>query len=351
MIDFLQQYIGELQGAFFNPEKRVFVGYLAAAAGIALVWLLLVSRQSFAASCKTLFSAKVWWSRSAKADYLVFLCNRVFMLLLAPRLVSQLAIATALYFWLHEFWGGRPLLLAQAPDWVIGVLFTFCLFVVDDFSRYLVHRLLHEWPLLWAFHKVHHSAQTLTPMTVFRSHPMEAVIFSLRSICVQAGMIALFVFLLGDRAELVALFGANLFIFFFNVLGANLRHSHIPIYYWQPLEKLFLSPAQHQIHHSVDKKHWNKNYGVVLAIWDRLGGSHHHAEREEPLSFGLNAGQNAKSHSLQQIYLQPCLEALRILRRNGSKGLTCAARLARAAFAPLAIIRVNKKPKDSLSYE
>lgn len=58
--------------------------------------------------------------------------------------------------------------------------FTLCHFLLDDLSKYLVHRALYRWPVLWAFHKVHHSAITLTPLTVYRTHPLEAVLFSLR---------------------------------------------------------------------------------------------------------------------------------------------------------------------------
>ena len=57
---------------------------------------------------------------------------------------------------------------------------------------------MHKWPILWALHKVHHSATVLTPMTVFRTHPLEGIIFSLRSSLTQAISISSFVFLFGD---------------------------------------------------------------------------------------------------------------------------------------------------------
>ncbi|MEC7230725.1 MAG: sterol desaturase family protein, partial [Verrucomicrobiota bacterium] len=50
-------------------------------------------------------------------------------------------------------------------------LFYLFLFILDDFARYWLHRWLHAIPLLWSFHKVHHSASTLNPFTVFRTHP------------------------------------------------------------------------------------------------------------------------------------------------------------------------------------
>ena len=107
-----------------------------------------------------------------------------------------------------------------------------------------------EIPVLWAFHKVHHSATALNPLTVFRTHPIESIVFSLRGALVQGICIAVFVFFFGGQVQLVTVFGAGILNFLFNALGANLRHSHIPIGFWKPVEYVFISPAQHQIHHS-----------------------------------------------------------------------------------------------------
>ena len=62
-------------------------------------------------------------------------------------------------------------------------------------------------------------------------------------------------------------------IFIFNLLGANLRHSHIPIRFGKYFERVFISPAQHQIHHSNDSIHFDKNFGSIFAFWDGLFGT------------------------------------------------------------------------------
>ena len=105
---------------------------------------------------------------------------------------------------------------------------------------------MHKWPILWAIHKVHHSATFLTPMTVFRTHPLEGVVFSLRSAFTQAISISSFVFLFGPQVDIATILGANIFIFAFNIAGSNLRHSHIDIRYWKWLEYLIISPALHK---------------------------------------------------------------------------------------------------------
>jgi sterol desaturase/sphingolipid hydroxylase (fatty acid hydroxylase superfamily) len=137
---------------------------------------------------------------------------------------------------------------------------------------------MHKWPILWSLHKVHHSATVLTPMTVFRTHPLEGIIFSLRSSVTQAISISSFIFLFGNTVSLYTVLGVNIFVFIFNVLGSNLRHSHVGIQYWKWVEYIFISPAQHQLHHSIAKEHHDKNFGAALAIWDWFFGSLHHSK-------------------------------------------------------------------------
>ena len=78
---------------------------------------------------------------------------------------------------------------------------------------------MHKWHILWALHKVHHSATTLTPMTVFRTHPLEGVIFSFRGAITQAVTISSFIFLFGSNVDLFTVLGANIFTFLFNIFG------------------------------------------------------------------------------------------------------------------------------------
>ena len=107
---------------------------------------------------------------------------------------------------------------------VVMALFTLCLFIFDDLTKYIVHWMLHNVPCLWAFHKVHHSALSLTPLTIFRTHPIEIFVFSMRSIAVRAGLIATFIFFFGEGVDLITVLGVNVGLFIFHLLGSNLRH-------------------------------------------------------------------------------------------------------------------------------
>lgn len=314
------EYLDRVADPFINPQKRVFVGYLAAALLIALAVQLRLSDAPFRRVLAGLFSRRVWLSRSALADLKILFLNHVVMMGVGPRLLGTVAAATVLFEWLHIWFDGRPMLWPQAPGWAIAVLFTAALFLLDDLAKYLVHRAMHRWAVLWAFHKVHHTAETLTPLTVYRTHPVEGVVFGLRSVLVQAVAVAGFLFFFGSRAELMTVLGANAVLLLFNAAGANLRHSHVWISYGRWVEHVLISPAQHQIHHSTDPRHFDRNFGVVLAVWDWIGGSLCLAGRRENLRFGV-AGEVRPCHDLRTIYLAPFADAAACVVGGLTKGI------------------------------
>lgn len=315
------EYLDGLVDSFVDPKKRVFLGYLGSALVIALGIQLVFVGGGLGAALAKLFSRSIWWSASSKADYKMVLLNQAVMMGLAPRLLANLTVATLLFESLHIWFDGRVMVWPEAPGWAIAAAFTTVLFLLDDGSKYLLHRWLHRWPLLWCFHKVHHTAESLTPLTVFRTHPVEAVLFSLRATLVQAVATAVFLYLFGERAELVTVLGANVFLFLFHATGSNLRHSHAWISYGPVLEKLLISPAQHQIHHSAEVRHHDRNFGVVLALWDWMGGSLCLAERNQTLRFGVG-DPDPQAHTLGALYLEPFREAANNLVSTLTKGLS-----------------------------
>ncbi len=317
----LADYLERVIDPFINPQKRIFLGYLVTAIGIAVVAQMIVSRTRLRDAVSEFFARRIWFSSSAIADYKILLVNHALMMGIIPRLASKLVVATIIFEALHVWLDGRVFLWPSAPAWAIAGAFTVTLFLLDDLSKYLVHRALHRWSVLWAFHKVHHSAEVLTPLTVYRTHPVEGVIFALRSVLVQALAIAVFLFFFGDRTSLVTILGANAFLFFFNVAGSNLRHSHVWISYGKTLEHWLISPAQHQIHHSVEKEHHDRNFGAVLAIWDRIGGSLYLAGNANKVRFGDESGVST-DHRLTSLYVSPMIEAAHCLTRPIARGFS-----------------------------
>lgn len=315
---FLTDWVDGVLSAFLDPKKRVFCVYLLCALAIGLVWLR-AQGLSLREACKEIFSNRVWWCRSSRADYLIVIINQAVMQVLTPVIVTQLAVATFLFYKFHGITGGNTATGLTFSNTTVAVVFTSALFVLDDYSKFWLHRALHRFPCLWAFHKVHHTATVLTPLTVYRTHPVEGLLFSIRSAVVQGIAIATFISLFPGQVSLVTVLGANVFVVVFNVIGANLRHSQISLPYPRVVECVFMSPAQHQIHHSMAKVHHDRNFGVALSLWDSLAGTMSHSEANKPLRFGI-AGQSVP-HSLQAIYILPCAEAFAAARSGGRSAL------------------------------
>ena len=75
-----------------------------------------------------------------------------------------------------------------------------------------------------------------------------------------------------------------------------------------------ISPAQHQLHHSIAKEHHDKNFGATLAIWDWIFKSLHYSTDTEKLTLGLDENQTPKEHSLYSIYISPVVEITEIIK-------------------------------------
>ena len=312
MMDLTLDFLNALLLEVTNPQKRVYIGYLFSALCIAFLWLYFIEKLKFRAAASLIFSKRIWLSESSKADFKLLLLNRIILSAGAAAVVSQITISTFLYECLHSQNLVQPLVLHSTPKTVVCMAFTAFFFLLDDFSRFFLHRLMHKVPFLWSFHQVHHSAETMTPFTIFRTHPVEGIFFLIRTSVVQGLAISLFIYLFGNKVDLITIFGASVGVVVFHSLGSNLRHSHIKIRYPKFVERIFISPGQHQIHHSVDKQHFDKNFGVALAVWDLIYGSLAFSEKSEH-KFGLETKFGAKQ-DLLHLFAYPFKSALNTVK-------------------------------------
>ena len=99
--------------------------------------------------------------------------------------------------------------------------------------------------------------------------------------------------------------GMNVIAFVYYFMGYALRHSHFWISYGPVLSHVFISPAQHQIHHSADKKHWDKNFGGTFALWDWLFGTLYIPRKKEDLTFGIGRESEWEFPSVWSLYAKP----------------------------------------------
>ena len=271
-----------------DPAKRVFWGCLVSAALLAsLVVSIQVGRFDVRAQLKALFDRGYWLHASSAVDVsLMFFNHFLRVLLLVPLLGGHLAATLVVGRFLQRNLGDAPEL--DLPWLAIAAIYSVAIFVAQDLSRFLLHLAMHRCAPLWRFHRVHHSAPVLTPLTLFRVHPVEHVLYFLRSLAVFGLVSGTAIWLFGRNFAAFDILGVGLAGFLFNVAGANLRHSHVWLTFGR-FERWFVSPAQHQLHHS--REHGHCNLGSALAVWDRLAGTatpaHRLASREwRRLSFG-----------------------------------------------------------------
>ena len=195
------------------------------------------------------------------------------------------------------------------PDLYARGLATLAIFLGYEFGYWLNHYYSHRIPVLWEFHKVHHSAEVLTPLTVFRVHPIDMVLFYNFVSVFAGGANGLVNYMLGESAYQYSVSNSNILIVLFLHLFLHLHHSHIWITFQGLLGRVLLSPAHHQIHHSTNPAHFNKNLGSCLAIWDwAFGTLYIPSKQPEKLTFGVEPHTD-QAYTIRGGFLDPFVHA------------------------------------------
>tara|TARA_Y100001933_G_scaffold265152_1_gene335883 strand:- start:8418 stop:9299 length:882 start_codon:yes stop_codon:yes gene_type:complete len=144
--------------------------------------------------------------------------------------------------------------IAHWPRWVQLLVF----FVVLDFVQWFTHVLLHKYPVLWEFHKVHHSVKEMGFAAHLRFHWMENILYKpLKTIGVMV--------LGGFEPEQAYI------VHFAAIAIGHFNHSNIKITYG-PLKYLLNNPVMHLYHHAytIPEGSYGVNFGISLSIWDYL---------------------------------------------------------------------------------
>ncbi|MDG3584020.1 sterol desaturase family protein [Galbibacter pacificus] len=133
----------------------------------------------------------------------------------------------------------------------------FIFFIVADFVQWGTHILLHQVPILWNFHKTHHSVKEMGFAAHFRYHWMEPVVYK-SILYVPIAIIG------GFNIEAVAI------VHFFNITIGHLNHANIGWDYG-PFKYIFNNPKMHIWHHSKKiPNNYGVNFGITLSIWDYI---------------------------------------------------------------------------------
>ena len=278
---------------------------LSALAGATAVYLHSARRgRSLGGLVAFCFPRAVWRHRSARLDLLYFLVHRITWTALALPLLAAVALWSANDLrWLLERALGS---LALPPAWQAAgpVVAALVLMVAIDMALFAAHWLMHRVPALWEFHKVHHAAPVLTPLTAYRFHPVEEALTGGLVALVSGSAYGLLTSLWPAQLEPARLLGTAAGTAVFYLVFYNLRHSHVWLPYPRWLSHLLVSPAMHQLHHSCEARHHGRNLGFAFALWDWLAGSLYVPRKRERFRLGLG-GEESEYDSLAALYLRP----------------------------------------------
>ena len=169
-----------------------------------------------------------------------------------------------------------------------------CGVVALDLLNYALHRLYHNVRGLWRLHAVHHSDPGLDITTTLRHHPLEALL--------NATAFAGVALVIGITPTEVLVYGWLAWAVQFPA-HANIE---LPPRLAAMLQRILVTPAFHQVHHSRLQPETDSNYGEVFAFWDTLFRSARH-RGAAPIVYGLDSFRDARSQSLPRLLAQPLL--------------------------------------------
>lgn len=223
-----------------------------------------------------------------------WVCNVVLLAVISPVFASWVAIGVQAVglglidlsaFGVEGIWGALLALL----------IVTF----ISDFFFYWFHRTLHSNEILWQAHLLHHSDGHMTVMTANRGHVTETILSPL--------FIALPMAVLFDLPPVtIGILSVIPYAYQF-FAHANLNVSFGP-FWW-----LLISPNYHRIHHSIEPRHWNKNFTNWFPICDILFGTLYLPAKGELPHTGVD-GVEVKT--LGQAFALPFVGWWRMLRRT-----------------------------------
>ena len=163
----------------------------------------------------------------------------------------NLGVQSVIFVYISSYLNLELLSVKNPFTWIIA-------FLLYDLSYYSMHRMHHEIKILWATHSVHHHGEDYNLATALRQ--------------TSTGWLWKWIFympmiILGVPVEVfITVAGVNL-VYQFWVHTEHIGHLGF-------MEKIFITPMNHRIHHAKNKEYIDANYGGVFIIWDRMFGTY-----------------------------------------------------------------------------
>lgn len=307
------------------PTQRIFWLYLLSSGVLALLIFYLGTRaapnrlSSPLAFLRFLFPKEVWRTRSAWLDVRYFFFHQI------TRAFLFGAFLTGVLHFVFQMVAGSPLTARQLEmgaglsDIALSTAYMLVLFVVVDFVNFGLHYLQHKVPLLWEFHKVHHSLEVMHPLSNYREHPIDNIFYAVVTGAAYGLIMGAANNLFGYVPGLPEILGIPLLAFAFNLLGYNLRHSHIWLRWPGSLSMLFASPAHHHVHHSCHPDHIDKNFAFIFPFWDVLCGTYLVPQTNKDVRFGISPDYVNEYKSCLGLYCIPFMNAWRLVSKKSDE--------------------------------
>jgi len=167
--------------------------------------------------------------------------------------------------------------------------------VVFDLAIYWQHRAMHAWRPLWLLHRAHHADVFFDFTTAVRFHPFEIML----SLVYKLALVVL----LGPSPAAVLVFEIML-----NCLPMfNHSNLRLPGAADRALRRVVVTPDMHRVHHSVDMREANTNFGFNFPWWDRIFRTYieRPAKGHEGMRIGLNILREPRYSRLSGILAIP----------------------------------------------
>ncbi|MFT5437198.1 MAG: sterol desaturase/sphingolipid hydroxylase (fatty acid hydroxylase superfamily) [Ulvibacter sp.] len=164
-------------------------------------------------------------------------------------------------------------------------------FILLDFVQWSTHVLLHKYPILWRFHKVHHSVKEMGFAAHLRYHWMENIFY--KPLKVFAVML-----LGGFEPEQAYI------VHFIAITIGHINHANVKIT-WGPFKYIFNNPVMHLYHHSyvLPEGKYGVNFGISLSLWDYIFKTNYIPEESGTIELGFPGDENFPSDFInQEIY-------------------------------------------------
>lgn len=256
-----------------------------------------------------LFPREMYTSNSAKIDIWVWIMNGLLFIPIfeAVVIIAGLVVGVSFYDLIASVFG--PMQPVTMTTWgLVGIQFL-GFWLGQGLGQYVGHLAMHKVPLFWALHRAHHSAESANLFAFLRSHPLEHFLNGSTRVLGTVVGTGLTLYLTGGTL----LAGTLATIFWFNIAYVligfrSVDHLHIPVSYGKHLDVVLGSPVMHQLHHSAEFKHRDKNMGGAGYLFDWMFGTLYIPGKGETWRWGLNddeLGENNPHKTLKAFYFEP----------------------------------------------